>query len=192
MMHFTKEKILAVSSAILFGLVVYGFSALAHGPKHNPLRHQAMMELGIPDEYKGIVNPLPANAENLSAGQTLYNENCADCHGADGHGDTEISGDLEPRPANITGLFARPMEGMMGGGPGAHYMHGVMHHHPGMTHREAMGGLNVDAYAFWSISEGGEIIESSMPAFKDVMSDTERWQVLVYVANGFSAEPTSP
>jgi len=48
-----------------------------------------------------------------------------------------------------------------------------------------MGGLNLDAYNFWAVSEGGEEFSSSMPAFKEVLSEQERWQILLYVANGF-------
>ena len=43
-----------------------------------------------------------------------------------------------------------------------------------------------DAYLFWRLSEGGAIepfrsLGSRMPPFKDVLSESERWDVLVYV-----------
>jgi mono/diheme cytochrome c family protein len=41
---------------------------------------------------------------------------------------------------------------------------------------------------FWSISEGGKPMGGSMPAFKDILSEKERWQILLFIANGFSTD----
>ncbi len=51
-----------------------------------------------------------------------------------------------------------------------------------------MGGLNLDAYTYWAVSEGGEPMGGSMPAFKEILSDEERWQILLYIANRFSID----
>ena len=126
----------------------------------------------------GLLNPLRMTAENLPASKRLYNENCAFCHGPTGEGDGEVAADLDPVPSRLTDMYERPMLGMGQTGPGGHLMHGVPHHHPGMTHAEAMGGLNLDAYTYWAVSEGGEPMGGSMPAFKEILSDEERWQIL--------------
>lgn len=164
--------------------------ALSHGAKHNPTRFQYVQDNGVPSEYKGELDTLPMTRENLAAGAKLYEEHCALCHGADGTGGEAAAG-LEPAPPALTGMFARPMVGEGERGPGAHLMHGVVHHHPGLTHAQAMGGVNLDAYTFWAISDGGEPVGSAMPAFKEVLSDTERWQIILYIANGFSADTHS-
>lgn len=49
---------------------------------------------------------------------------------------------------------------------------------------------NGDAYLFWRVSEGGTAEPfksqgSAMPAFKDVLSVSERWDVLAYVHTFF-------
>ncbi len=162
--------------------------ASAHGPGHNPSRHLYIMENGVPEAYRGLLNPLRMAAENLSSGKRLYDENCAVCHGPTGGGDGEAATGLDPVPSRLTDMYERPMIGMGRPGPGGHLMHGVMHHHPGLTHAEAMGGLNLDAYTYWAVSEGGEPMGGSMPAFKEIMSDEERWQILLYIANGFSID----
>jgi mono/diheme cytochrome c family protein len=147
-----------------------------------------MMANKMPSQYGGVVNGLSMTKDNLSAGAELYGEHCVSCHGAKGKGDGDAAKDLNPPPADLTGMYARPMMGMGQGGPGGHMMHGMMHHHSGMSHAEAMGGLNLDAYNFWAVSDGGVKFGSSMPAFKDVLTEQGRWQILLYVANGFSSQ----
>jgi mono/diheme cytochrome c family protein len=177
-------------AAALAALLALPGGASGHGAEHNPTRYEFIAENGIPSQYAGLVNPLRATPEALEAGQALYTESCALCHGERGDGQGEAAADLQPPPAALAGMFDRSMVGMvgMGGGPGAHLMHGVEHHHPGLTHAEAMGGLNLDAYMFWAVSEGGAQLGSSMPAFEDILSEEERWQILLYVANDFSTE----
>ena len=178
-------------SLMLVAVIVLSASvsdALAHGAKHNQMRFNYMKANQIPSEHRKLVNPLRTTKDNLVAGERLYTENCASCHGAKGDGRGEAAQDLKPPPAKLTGMYARPMVGMGKTGPGAHMMHGKIHHHPGMSHAKAMGGVNIDAYNFWAVSEGGEILGSSMPAFKDVLSEQERWQIFLYIANGLSSQ----
>ena len=183
----TKSLIVSLLGFMLLPVAVAQF-AEAHGPGHNPSRYQYILRHGMPEAYREALNPLRMTPENLSNGHMLYNENCAVCHGQTGKGDGEGAADLKPAPSRLTDMYDRPMRGMGHAGPGSHLMHGVIHHHPGMTHAEAMGGLNLDAYIFWTTSEGGGPMGSSMPAFKDILSEKERWQILLYIANGFSAD----
>jgi len=47
----------------------------------------------------------------------------------------------------------------------------------------------VDEYLLWAISEGGEPFGTAMPAFKDVLSREQIWQIVSYMRAGFpSAE----
>lgn len=177
-----------IAASVISGLALVLATAtpiLAHGPGHNPTRHDHIMRQGLPDAYRGRVNPLPMTRENLANGRKHYDENCTVCHGSAGGGDGESAPDLKPAPPSLTGMYDRPMKGMGRAGPGGHLMHGGIHHHPGMSHAEAMGGMNLDAYMFWSVSEGGEPMDSSMPAFADTLSEIERWQILLYIANDF-------
>lgn len=181
-----KRLLLAIMGASVLFLNING--ANAHGKGHNPSRHQYMMVNQIPSEYRELVNTLRMTRDNLAAGARLYEENCASCHGAKGNGDGEAAKELSPTPADLTGMYDKPMMGMGSRAPGGHMMHGMVHHHPGMSHAKAMGGVNLDAYNFWAISEGGQKMGSSMPAFNGVLSEKERWQILLYVANGLSAD----
>lgn len=42
-----------------------------------------------------------------------------------------------------------------------------------------------DSYLLWTISEGGIPFKSSMPAFKDALSEREIWQLVMYMRAGF-------
>ncbi len=159
-----------------------------HGKDHNPSRFDYVKANKIPSLYREKVNPLGMTKDNLVAGEELYTDNCASCHGAKGDGRGEAATDLKPPPAVLTGMYDRPMIGMGQSGPGAHMAHGKQHHHPGLSHAEAMGGVNIDAYNFWAISEGGEPLGSSMPAFKEILSEQERWQILLYIINDLSSK----
>ncbi len=46
-------------------------------------------------------NPIPASAESLAAGQALFEQNCAPCHGPQGLGDGPVGVTLRPAPANL-------------------------------------------------------------------------------------------
>ncbi len=72
-------------------------------------RHHYVMRNGLPEEYVGKRNPLSRNAEDLALGKTLYQSNCAACHGAQGHGDGPAGKNLNPRPANIARFAKMPM-----------------------------------------------------------------------------------
>lgn len=38
-----------------------------------------------------------------------------------------------------------------------------------------------DGYLMWVIAEGGAALGSAMPAFRDVLSETERWKILLFL-----------
>ena len=42
-----------------------------------------------------------------------------------------------------------------------------------------------DSYLLWTITEGGKPFGTEMPAFKDLLSEREIWQVVIYMRAGF-------
>ena len=60
-------------------------------------RHQAP----IPEEYKGLTNPVVADEASLERGAELFATYCATCHGDGGMGDGPASAALDPAPAPI-------------------------------------------------------------------------------------------
>lgn len=73
------------------------------------VRHQFVMRNGINPRYASKTNPLSGSAENFKAGQELYKQNCAACHGATGLGDGPAGANLNPPPPNIAAASKTPM-----------------------------------------------------------------------------------
>jgi mono/diheme cytochrome c family protein len=73
------------------------------------LRHRQAMMGGIPSGYAGLRNPLPVNRSVIDSGETLYEANCAACHGSKGAGDGPAAAGMSPPPANLRWTVQRPI-----------------------------------------------------------------------------------
>lgn len=60
-------------------------------------RHHAQ----VPEEFRGLTNPIPADEESLVRGEAIYITHCATCHGDYGNGDGPGGESLDPAPAAI-------------------------------------------------------------------------------------------
>ncbi len=107
----------------------------------------------IPDAYTGVTPPFALDdAEVIAKGQALYMQhNCWMCHGQKGDGQGPFSPGLSPRPIDFTDA--------------------------------ALMQRLSDAYLFWRLSEGGAQppFLSAMPAWKAMLSEEERWQLVAYL-----------
>jgi mono/diheme cytochrome c family protein len=56
----------------------------------------------VPADYAGLTNPLGTDA--AMAGADVFTNNCAACHGQQGHGDGPASTALDPAPKNLPEL----------------------------------------------------------------------------------------
>lgn len=73
------------------------------------VRHWTYMNEGVPTAYRGLRSTVSATAGNVSEGRTLYEANCAECHGAVGMGDGEAGRSLSPSPALLSHMVRTPM-----------------------------------------------------------------------------------
>ena len=48
--------------------------------------------------------------------------------------------------------------------------------------------MSVDEYMLWSISDGGAAFGTEMPAFKDVLTQDEIWNIVTYMRAGFPGD----
>ena len=55
--------------------------------------------------------------------------------------------DLDPKPADLIMMTSMPM------------------------------AMATDSFFWWTIADGGEALETAMPAFKEVLSEDERWKI---------------
>lgn len=73
------------------------------------VRHRYFHTHGLGPAYARSRNPLPASEANLKAGQVLYENTCASCHGASGQGDGPAAGGLDPAPAKLVVVMKMPV-----------------------------------------------------------------------------------
>ena len=88
---------------------MWGPGQMGPGMRQRMARHWTFMHQGIPAVYRGARNPLSPDASTISEGRTLYQENCASCHGATGMGDREAAQALSPSPALLAYMIQMPM-----------------------------------------------------------------------------------
>ena len=55
-----------------------------------------------PQSARDMTNPVPPSAQDLKQAKSLFNGDCAICHGITGRGDGPIADSCTPRPANFT------------------------------------------------------------------------------------------
>jgi len=95
-MTLKHAPVCAVAAALLW------LAACGSSPKQPPVPpDQRVKLLAIPDEYRGIKNPLPETPANLQQGEKRYEEFCALCHAPDGSGNTPLGHALYPRPRDL-------------------------------------------------------------------------------------------
>ena len=109
------------------------------------------MHTEVPEEYAGLSNPFAGDAEAITAGETIFQTNCAVCHGESGQGDGPAAEGLDPAPANLA-------DGMMMRDLSDGYLFWRI------TEGGAMDPFN-----------------STMPAWGASLSEEERWQVISYI-----------
>ena len=98
---------------------------------------------------------------NLSAGQILYTNNCASCHGA------KLEGQPNWQSPNSDGILPAP----------PHYATGHTWHHDNelLFEYTKLGGKGALA------ARGITDFNSGMPAFDGVISDEDIWDILAFI-----------
>jgi mono/diheme cytochrome c family protein len=58
----------------------------------------------VPAEYAGMTNPDAGNATAAQSGKTIFDANCASCHGTDAKGDGPAASSLDPKPKDLVAV----------------------------------------------------------------------------------------
>src|SRR6202012_5573285 len=97
---------LGLSSAMLCALIA---ACAADNPpsKGETTLANAAKDVTIPLEAGKMKNPLPETDEVVSQGQAVFLGSCAQCHGADAHGDTNIGRNMNPPAMDLTSAHAQ-------------------------------------------------------------------------------------
>src|SRR5271169_2167670 len=92
---------LGVISAML-GALLQGCAAGKHPSQEETSLANAAKDVTIPLEAGKKTNPLPETNEVVSQGQEVFLGSCAQCHAADGRGDTTIGRNMAPPAMDLT------------------------------------------------------------------------------------------
>ena len=90
----TRDALLTfvLTAALPIALGAYGAQEHQH-PQAGAHQH--------PEAAK-LTNPVTADATSIAAGQKLFAQQCAGCHGDTGHGDGKMGAELTPKPSNLS------------------------------------------------------------------------------------------
>jgi mono/diheme cytochrome c family protein len=105
----------------------------------------------------------PNTPDAVARGRATYERLCVECHGAKGMGDGPFGAELKPTPADLTGEPAV---------------------------------ISDEGWWFWRLSEGvyGKDPEqfTAMPAWKYILTDQQRWEVVYYGRDLVKAKAPTP
>ncbi len=137
-----------MAAALVLGLASVASFAQSPPPGNCP---QPRFTGKAPDEYFNRPNPLAATAENLAAGEAIYNGDprrvsCMTCHGASGDGKGKLADQFDPRPRDFS--CADTIKGIP------------------------------DGHLFWIVRYGSP--GTSMPPHRR-LTDDQVWQVVHYI-----------
>jgi len=93
---------LLVGSAALVLALRHGFSARDEPTTMEARRAARMRRFAIPGEASHMDNPVPPSAQVLGEAKAHFADHCAQCHGNDGKGKTEIGRNLYPKAPDMT------------------------------------------------------------------------------------------
>jgi mono/diheme cytochrome c family protein len=84
--------IVLVTAALPIALAAHGVQQHQHPTEGGAHKH--------PEAAK-LKNPVAVTPESIAAGQKVYAQNCASCHGETGKGDGRMGAELKPPPSNV-------------------------------------------------------------------------------------------
>lgn len=124
---------------------------MEHDAEHAHAENATHIHATPPKSYASLTNPLTGNSEALASGKTIFETQCASCHGLQGRGDGMAAASLNPKPANLADQ--KMLDSLSDG-----YL----------FWRVSEGGMMAP-------------FNSTMPAWKATMSEEQRWQVVSYL-----------
>ncbi len=105
-----RHIIFAVLAA---GLVSFVFAGGAHegghGQEQGSNKHNA--HWASPEKESARANPIKRDNNSIARGVSLYNKNCASCHGAEAKGNGPAGKALDPKPTDLKQMSGNHPDG---------------------------------------------------------------------------------
>jgi cytochrome c553 len=97
-----KHKLMLSVIGAMLGALLQGCTAGKQPSQEETSLANAAKDVTIPLEAGKMKNPLPETAEIVSQGQEVFLGSCAQCHGAEARGDTNIGRNMSPPAMDLT------------------------------------------------------------------------------------------
>jgi mono/diheme cytochrome c family protein len=97
-----RRKLMLVVLGAMLGALLQGCKADKQPSQGETDLANAAKDVTIPLEAGKKTNPLPDSEEVVSQGQEVFLGSCAQCHGADGRGDTTVGRSMAPPAMDLT------------------------------------------------------------------------------------------
>ncbi|MFC5863195.1 c-type cytochrome [Acidicapsa dinghuensis] len=97
-----KQKLMLSMTSAILGVLLQGCTADKHPSPEETTLANAAKDVAIPLEAGKKKNPLPETDEVVSQGQEVFLGSCAQCHGADGRGDTSVGRNMTPPAMDLS------------------------------------------------------------------------------------------
>jgi mono/diheme cytochrome c family protein len=102
-----KHRLLLGVISAMLGALLQGCTADKHPSQEETRLANAAKDVAIPLEAGKKKNPLPETDEVLSEGRGVFLGSCAQCHGADGRGDSNIGRHMDPPAADLNSSYVQ-------------------------------------------------------------------------------------
>ena len=97
-----KHKLMLGVTSAMLGALLQGCAADKHPSQEETTLANAAKDVAIPLEAGKKKNPLPDTDEVVSQGQEVFLGSCAQCHGADGRGDSDLGRNMAPPAMDLS------------------------------------------------------------------------------------------
>src|SRR5271156_5646435 len=97
-----KHKLMLGVISAMLGALLPGCAAGKHPSQEETSLANAAKDVTIPLEAGKMKNPVPETDEVLGQGQEVFLGSCAQCHGPDARGDTNIGRNMDPPAMDLT------------------------------------------------------------------------------------------
>jgi mono/diheme cytochrome c family protein len=97
-----RHKLMLGAISVTLGALLQGCSADKRPSQEENTLANAAKDVAIPLEAGRKQNPLPETDEIVSQGQEVFLGSCAECHNADGRGDTTVGRNMAPPAMDLS------------------------------------------------------------------------------------------
>ncbi len=94
--------IFALIIFILFTVLILYAKSSIHSHNFSYFKSDTTVVWIAPKSANKMKNPLKGKSEAANKGESLYIQNCSECHGTSGKGDGPTADMLDTKPANLT------------------------------------------------------------------------------------------